>query len=715
MQQIVQELGSGELRLAEVPDPIATPGRVLIANSTSLISAGTEKSVRQLAQKSLLQKARERPDHVRRVLQKVRQEGLLTTIQQVRGKLSQPTPLGYSSAGVVVACGSGVQGIRPGDRVASNGSHSDLVSVPKHLCAVVPDGVSDEQAAFTVVASIALQGVRLSRLVLGETAFVIGLGLVGQITASLLRAAGCRVLGTDLDADKCELALTMGCDVARPALGAEDVERMTGGLGADAVLVTAATPSSTPVRTAARAVRKKGRIVLVGSVGMELERPPLYEKEAELVVSCSYGPGRYDPLYEDRGLDYPAAHVRWTEQRNLRAVLDLMATGRLDVSHLISHRMPIDEAMKAYRMIETDSEPYLGVILQYDDPESRQPKRTIELRSEPGDGSATGFGCIGAGNFAANVILPAIREAGDALRPEVLCTARGLSAADQGERFGFPRVTTEQDSVFEDPRVGAVFLITRHDSHAELVIRGLESGKHVFVEKPLALHADELVAIEETLLRLKQPAPLLMVGFNRRFSPAAQQVRAAFSELDVPLTVSIRFNAGAIAPEEWPQDETVGGGRIIGEACHAIDLATFLVGSPPVRVFAESIGGPRAPQVTDDQSFLVLRHADGSVSSIAYLAGGDRAFSKERVEVLGGGRVAVIEDFREVLLVSGGKTRRSKALQQDKGHRSEVACFARAVTEGLAAPIPWPEIRAVSWASILAVRSLREGVPFPIP
>lgn len=713
MQQIVQELSRGRLRIVEIPEPIATPGQIVIANVASIISAGTEKMARDLARKTLLQKARERPDHVRRVFEKVRQEGALKTIEQVRRRLATPTALGYSSSGVVLACGAEVQGVRPGDRVASNGPHAGVVSVPKHLCALVPDGVSYEHAAFTVIGAIALQGVRLAGLALGETAFVIGLGLVGQITVSLLRAAGCRVLGTDLDGEKCDLALKMGADIARPEMSGRQVTELAGDLGADAVLVAAATPSSGPLQVAAEAVRKKGRVVVVGAVGMEVPRPPFYMKEAELVVSCSYGPGRYDPLYEDRGLDYPAPYVRWTEQRNMEAVLALMAGGKLDVAPLITHRFPVADAAAAYELIENGSEPYLGIVLRYPEADRERPRRVIQLHTRQAQGAA-GVGCIGAGSFASSVLLPAIAKADGLLRPEVLCTARGLSAADRGERFGFARVTTDEDSVFSDPEVTAVFVLTRHDLHAEQVVKGLEAGKHVFVEKPLALTVEDLTRIEETLQARGAKAPILMVGFNRRFSPAARRIKKAFEEIVAPLTFSYRFNAGAIPAQEWPQDEQVGGGRIIGEACHAIDLVTFLAGSPPVRVFAESIGGPNAPQVTDDQCFITLRHANGSISSIGYLAGGDRAFPKERVEVFGGGRVGVIEDFREVITTVGGRTRRSRGLQQDKGHRHEVERFAEVVARGGAAPIPWEDLRAVSLAAILAVRSLREGVPFDV-
>jgi predicted dehydrogenase len=449
---------------------------------------------------------------------------------------------------------------------------------------------------------------------------------------------------------------------------------------------------------------------LVGVVGLEVPRRPFYFKEASFVVSCSYGPGRYDPDYEDRGHDYPAAYVRWTEQRNIGAVLDLMGSGRLDVSALISHRFDIGEAHKAYELIESGREPYLGIVLRY--PEIEAPtERRIVLRPARATG-LLGVGCIGAGNFARMVLLPAIRKTGT-FTPRVLCSAGGLSAAHTGEQLGFEAATTDEREVVDDPRVQAVFVITRHDQHARQVLATLTAGKHCFVEKPLALTIDELMQIDAALREAGERPPLLMVGFNRRFSTAAKEVRAFFSSMRAPLTMSFRFNAGEIPPEHWVQDEGEGGGRIIGEACHAIDLATYLTGSPPVRVFAESIGGPDTPAVTDDQCFITLRHANGSVSSIAYLAGGDRALPKERVEVFGGGRGAIIDDFRSVTTAVGGKLHTMKV--SGKGHVEEIQAFARALRTGSEAPISWDHLYRVSLASILAVRSLREGVPFDVP
>ena len=710
MKQVVQNIRDGKLDLRAVPAPMVKPGHVLVANTFSLISAGTEKMAIELARKSLLGKARERPDHVRRVIEKLKQEGFFNTLAQVAEKLDSPMPMGYSSAGVVLACGDGVQSFKPGDRVASNGPHAGVVCVPHHLCAQVPANVPFDHAAFAVLGAIALQGVRLARVQLGDTALVIGLGLVGQLTVALLKAQGCRVLGTDPVAARCELARRMGAEFAEPGLSAREVLSRTRELGADAVLIAASTTSNDPVNLAAECVRQKGRVIAVGAVGMNLPRRPFYFKEAEFAVSCSYGPGRYDPEYEERGHDYPPAHVRWTEQRNLQAVLDLMGTGVLDVAPLISHRFSIEDAEKAYRLVESEAEASLGILLEYPEPEP-EPQRVIELRASPAPGGI-GIGWIGLGGFARSTLLPALKKSAG-VRLRIACSAGGLSAAAAGDKHGFEIATSDEAAVLSDKLVGAVIITTRHDLHAGQVIGALKAGKAVFVEKPLCLTLEDLSGIESLISNLQ--SPFLQVGFNRRFSPSARLVREFFFSCAQPLAVSIRFNAGAIPADHWTQDEGSGGGRIIGEACHAMDLATFLVGAPPVRVFAESIGGDKAGPVTDDQCFITLRHANGSISSIGYLAGGDKAYPKERIEVIGGGRVAVIDDFRSVTTVAEGHERTKKFATQDKGHAAELEAFMRALREGSPAPVSWTEIRATSLAAILAVRSLREGVPFDIP
>ena len=708
MKQVVQNVRGGGLKVEDVPDPTVRPGYVLISNLASVVSAGTERMVIDLARKSLVGKALQRPDHVRRILTKLKQEGLSSTIRQVRSKLDEPMSLGYSSCGTVLACGDGVSSFKPGDYVASNGPHAGVVCVPKNLCALVPAKVPPEMAAFGVLGAIALNGVRLAELRLGELAFVVGLGLIGQFAVALLKAQGCRVFATDPDTRRCDLALEMGAESARPDLTAAEIASLTSGLGADAVLITASTDSNGPISLAAESVRKKGRVVAVGVVGLDLPRRPFYFKEAEFVVSCSYGPGRYDPSYEERGLDYPAPFVRWTEQRNIEAVLGLMAAGALDISPLITHRFSIEDAQSAYQLIEKNSEPYLGVVLEY--PNSKgAPLRRLELQPlARTNGANIAIGCLGAGNFARLVMLPLLRNMPN-LRPKVICSARGVSALYSAKRLGFAAATSDAEEVFGDPDVKVVFIFTRHNLHASQVVKALQSGKHVFVEKPLALTIEELSSIETVLGEAGESGPLLMVGFNRRFSPSARKVKDFFSGVVSPLTISIRFNAGEIPPDHWLHDPVVGGGRIIGEACHGIDLATYLAGAPPVRVLAASISGDTAPEITEDQCFITLWHANGSISSVAYLAGGDKVYPKERVEVLGGSRLAVIEDFRDVVTAIGGRVKRSRGWHQDKGHRAELEEFTRVATEGGEPPIPWKDLRAVTLASILARRSIAEG------
>jgi predicted dehydrogenase len=717
MLQVIQPIDGRPTEVLEVPAPTIGPNEVLIANGCSLISAGTERSVIGLAQKSLIGKARARPDQVRRVIEKVRQEGIAGTIRQVRAKLGQPIPLGYSSAGIVLEVGPGVQAFRPGDRVASNGGHAGVVAVGQNLVARVPDGLSFDQACYAVVGAIALQGVRLARLELGSVVGVIGLGLIGQMAASLLKASGCVVLGTDPDEARCELARELGADWAGRDGFAEAVAGRTRGFGADAVLIAASTPSNDPIEQAARVARQKGRVVAVGAVGMDVPRREFYPKELELVVSCSYGPGRYDPIYEDLGFDYPYAHVRWTEQRNIQAILDLMAAGRIDVKRLTTHNFPIDRADEAYALIR--SEPgALGVVLNYPEPPSQVSRRVaIPAARAPkatGKDGALGIGFIGAGNFATAVMLPALASMpGLSLRG--LCSAGGLSARTGAGRHGFAYACTDADEILNDPEIDAVFQLTRHDLHASMLLSALRAGKHVFVEKPLAIRAEELEVIESYLIETKGAGPLWTVGFNRRFATASKLVREHFQGVGEPITATYRFNAGPIPPEHWSQDEEAGGGRLVGEACHAVDLLTFLIGSPPVRVHAEAVASGSALRVTSDRAALTIRHADGSISTILYTAGGDRAYAKERVELFGGGRVGVIDDFRRVELARGGRTIVRSNRGQDKGHTAEVAAFLKALRTGGPPPIPVTDMLAVSYATLAAVESIRTGIPNDLP
>lgn len=711
MKQVQQNIKTGVTNVVTLADPIARTGEVLIANRSSLISAGTEKMVMDIAKKSLIGKMRERPDQVRRVIDKMKTEGILDTLRQVRDKLDQPLGLGYSSAGVVLAAGNGVSQFKVGDRVASNGPHAGIVSVPMQLCAGFDDSVSFDQAAFAVLGSIAMQGVRLSRATLGDSVLVIGLGLVGQIAVGLLAAAGCRVIGTDPDPSKCTLALQSGAEIALPCISAKQVQTLTQGAGVDAVLITASTSSNGPIELACEAVRVKGRIVLVGVVGLDVPRRPMYFKEAEFVVSCSYGPGRYDANYEDRGIDYPIGHVRWTEQRNIQSVLQLISSGKLKVDHLISHRFEIQDAERAYSIISEGTEPFLGIILNYAPIECIVPNKVVEHGGITSTATQPhiSLGVLGAGNFARMSMLPKLAQS-SAFQLKTLCSASGLSAQSAAQKFGFARSTADESVVISDMAINAAMILTRHDLHSAQTISSLSAGKNVFVEKPLAVNETQLSAIEMAVR--ENPNQILMVGFNRRFSAAARIVKKHFERVHAPITIQYRFNAGAIPADVWVQHPEEGGGRIIGEACHAIDLVTFLTGSLPSEVFATCIGGPLAPSIVDDQAFITIRHENGSISSIGYLAGGDRAFSKERIEVLGDGMMAVIDDFRTVELSEKNRIRRIKT-PQGKGIAEELDAFANGIATGKW-PIPWEELHRTTLTTFGAVMSLREGRPITL-
>lgn len=707
MKQVVQSIRSGATTVRELPDPGTAPGCVTVANVSSLISAGTERYVVELAKMSLLEKARERPDHVRRVLQKLRQEGLVTTAQQVMAKLDEPMPLGYSSAGVVLECGRNVSELKPGDRVAVAAPHAGVVVAGRNLCARIPEGVGFDQACYAAVGAIALEGVRLAHVALGDRVLVIGLGLIGQIAVCLLKAQGCRVFGTDIDPAKLDLARALGADAVGMGSPRHEVGAFADAFGVDAVLITAATESNQPIEFAADACRSKGRIVLVGVAGLNVPRPPFFLKELEFTVSSSLGPGRGDPSYEEKGIDYPIGFARWTAQRNMLAVLETIAAGKLPVDKLTTHRFPIERAPEAYEIITSAREPFLGIVLSYPDPPPA-PKRRQELKAKRSTARAMGISMVGAGNFARLVMMPVLsRMKGFELRG--LCSAKGMNAVVSGEKLGFSFAATDLREVLADDRTGAVLIATRHDLHAEMVVAGLRAGKHVFVEKPLCIKADELDAISTCVAELGERCPLLMVGFNRRFASATQKLRTHFAGAG-PLAVHFRFAPGPIPGNAWPQDDDVGGGRIIGEACHAIDTCTAIVGSPPMRVFAESVAKVGGLETTDDRVFLSLRHENGSISSVSYQAGGDRGGPAERIEVFGGGRSAVVDEWDEIALWADGRAKRLNG-GKDKGHAAELQRFFEACRSGGDWPIPWADLYGVSWASLAAVRSLREGVP----
>lgn len=718
MKQILQDSKTGEVKVLDVPAPAAQRGRVLVRAAASLISAGTERMTVDAARKGLLHRARENPDKVKQVLQRARSEGVINTVNAVLTKLGSSTALGYSASGIVVGTGPDVTEFRMGDRVACAGvgyaSHAEVLSVPKNLCVRLPEETSFEAGAFGTLGAIALQGVRLAEPTLGESVVVIGLGLLGQLTVQLLKANGCRVFGLDLDPQKVELALALGAD--RAALNTEDarasVLEWSRGRGADAVLITAATSSNQPVELAGEISRLKGRVVAVGLVGLDIPRALYFKRELTLKISMSYGPGRYDPEYEDRGHDYPFSYVRWTEGRNIEAFLDLVAAGRVEIERLITHRFPIEEGERAYRLITGETgEPYLGVLLNYDTEREleKQVNWSTEAKGKQASSAAAlpkavRVGLIGAGAYARAMLLPNLKAQG--VEFHSIATASGVTARDIGAKYGFRRAVSSADEVISDTEVNLVMIATRHDLHAELARRALEEGRHVFVEKPLALNEEELESVTGTAAR---SATALMVGYNRRFSPLARAAFEFFQDRDAPLSIAYRVNAGRIPREHWIQDPQEGGGRIIGEVCHFVDMMHFLTSSTVERVYAESIRSRNRLTVEEDSVFITLAFSDGSNGSIAYLAEGDKALPKERIEIFGAGRTFVLDDFRSATMYREGREETRRLRAQDKGQAEEMRALCAVVLKGDPAPISLQDLAATSRATFGMRESLRTG------
>jgi predicted dehydrogenase/threonine dehydrogenase-like Zn-dependent dehydrogenase len=709
VKQILQSLKTGTTEVAEVPCPAVQRGQLLIRSLQTLVSAGTERMMVEFGKAGWIDKARQQPDKVRMVLDKIKTDGLQPTMEAVFNKLDQPLPLGYCNVGRVLEAGTGVSGFVPGDRVISNGKHAEVVSVPINLCAKVPDAVSDEEAAFTVLGAIALQGIRLVQPTLGETVVVTGLGLVGLMTVQLLRANGCRVLGLDFDKDKLDLARQFGAEVVDLAAGQDPVkaaERFSRGRGVDAVIVTAATKSSEPMHQAALMCRKRGRIVLVGVTGLELSRDDFFKKELTFQVSASYGPGRYDPNYEEKGQDYPVGFVRWTEQRNFEAVLDMMADGRMDVKPLISHRFAIEDAEQAYALVG-GSGPSLGILLTYPGIELAHEGRTVSFAVKTSQGpeiaissvaaanAAVSF--IGAGNYATAVLIPAFKASGAHLRS--VASSAGVSGLHAGRKFGFDETTTDTNRLFADEGTNAVVITTQHDSHARFVLQALAAGKHVFVEKPLCLTLSELAEIQKAMdcrasLAMTERL-VVMVGFNRRFAPQVQKISALLKGVRGPKSFVMTVNAGAIPADHWTQDPEAGGGRLIGEACHFIDLLRFLAGS---RIDSQHV--TRMDSATKDSVSISLKFEDGSIGVVHYLANGSKAFPKERLEVFAAGRVLQLDNFRKLQGFGWPGFSKMNLWRQDKGQKACAAAFVKAISTGGPTPIPLDEILEVARVSI---------------
>lgn len=714
MRILGQRLSDGSVEVMEAPDPVLQPGCLLVRTLFSAVSPGTEGGKVRAGRMNLLQKARSRPEQVGQVLAMVRSMGLASAVRKVRARLEGAQPLGYSLCGVVEEVGEGAGSWRRGDLAACAGggwaSHAELASVPAILCAKVPGGVPPEDAAFATLAAVAMQGVRLAAPTAGESAMVIGLGVIGQLACQILRAHGCRVLGVDLDRAAVSLALSSGgADAAAdsssddPAAAAEALSR---GRGIDLVLICAGTDSDEPVRLAGAAARKRGRVVVVGAVGMDLPREDYYRKELSFSVSCSYGPGRYDPSYEEYGLDYPLPFVRWTEGRNLEAVLDLMAAGTVRPSALVTHRVPLEEAPAAYGMIAGSTEHHCGILLTYGGGGARV--RSVDLPApRPSRSGALSVSFCGAGSFAQTFLIPHLaRDRG--VRLDAICTRSGLTSADAGRRFGFSRAVSSIDDILDSPG-DAVFIATRHDLHGPLAARALGAGRHVFVEKPLCLDRKELAAIAGILKGSEAP-PIIAAGFNRRFSPAAGAARRHLAGTGHPVAIVYTVAAGRVPVDHWTQDPRQGGGRIVGEACHFVDLMQYLAGAPPVSVRAVALGRQDASVPARDNSMLLFEFANGSTGVLSYLADASPRLPKERIEISSAGRTAVIRNFTGVELL--GRTRRTVAAR-GKGHDREVAAFTASLRTGVP-PVPFREIASATLATFAAEESLASGRTVPI-
>lgn len=720
MKQIIQSYKTGEMTLSEVPCPQPQRGMVLVETRASVISAGTEKMMVDLAKKSLVGKARSRPDLVKKVITTAKREGYVSTLRKVMTRLDASIPLGYSCSGVVREIGEGVEGFYPGDVVACGGAgfanHSEFNIVPQNLCVKVPfhhadngnSNVSFEESAFATIGAIALQGVRQASLTLGERVCVIGLGLLGQLTVQLCRACGCRVMGADLDPWKIQMAMGLGAEVA---VHSKDLDRhiwqFTNGAGADAVIITASAKGSGLITLAGEISRLKGRVVAVGLVGLDVPRETYYKKELDLRLSMSYGPGRYDAEYEERGHDYPLPYVRWTEQRNMQAFLELVAARRLDVKPLISHCFPFEQAVKAYELITGGSEPSLGVVLEYG--EKREEPKAPPLNAPVSlPGPCAALNVVGAGNFAKTVLLPGFKEH-ELVVFRGICTAKGISAKAAKDRFKFKYCAEKAEELIGDESANCVLVATRHNLHGSLVEKALAAGKHVFVEKPLCLDEDELDLITRRFAESVNGggAPVLMVGFNRRFSPFIQRARSILANRNTPLVATYRVNAGFIPADSWVQDPVEGGGRIIGEVCHFVDTLRFLTGSPVRSVHAASIQTDDARLTSRDSLAITLSYRDGSVAVIVYHALGTLGFPKEKLEIAADGRVIDLNDFREMEVHGPGKERMKS--KQDKGFAAEIDAFVKAVVKGGPAPIPLSEIVETTMVTFAVHKALNTG------
>jgi len=710
MKQLIQNFKTGELYIDDVPQPAISEGMVLVTNEFSLISAGTERSTVKVAKANLIGKAKQRPDLVAQVMQNIKKEGLSATINKVRTKLDSLKALGYSTSGIVMASLDSNGIFKPGDRVACAGqdyaSHAEVVSVPQNLVVKIPDNVGSDEAAFTTLGAIAMQGVRQADPRLGEKICVIGLGLLGQITCQLLKANGCAVFGIDLSPNLIALAKEMAADNAihrnDPNLIAA-CENFTNGHGFDSIIITAAAATNDPIELSVEIARKKGKIIVVGAVKMDIPRDPyFYRKELELKISCSYGPGRYDVNYEENGNDYPFAYVRWTEQRNMEAFLDLLSRKAINIKPLITHVFEIAEAEKAYDIVLGKTPEYhLGILLKYTQNGTIH-STSVHIRNNPMSSINVGF--IGAGSFAQSYLIPNVKSWGASL--DSVVTSRGITAKNVCDKFQFNFCSSEPNDAFNKEQINTIFIATPHSSHAQLTIDALKTKKAVFVEKPLAINEEQLQAVIETQSEFNQT---LMVGFNRRFAPICESIKKEFANASEPLVVNIRINAGLIPKEHWTQQPEVGGGRIIGEMCHFIDLMQYFTDSEPIKVFAESIATDNAKISPDDNIAVVVKFKNGSIGNLTYIANGDKGLPKERIEVSSAGKIGIINDFRDGMMYKGGKSEKLKSA--GKGHQEEVKAFLDAVKNGKDSPIDFRSICLTTLATFKIIDSLKTGLP----
>ncbi len=706
MKQLLQNLRDGKTIVEEVPIPIPRTGMALIKTATSLVSAGTERMVVEFAEKSLVGKARSRPDLVKQVIEKASREGLVNTVQSAFQRLDQPMALGYSSSGTIIALGSNMKGLKIGQRVACAGGgyavHAEYAVVPRNLLTRLPKNVDFDSAAFATLGAIALHGFRLAEPQVGERVAVIGLGLLGLLTAQIATAAGCNVFGTDIDMKRVNLASSLGLRSVGRSKAVESSMAFSNNRGFDVVLICADTASNDPVELAAVLARDRGRVVATGAVGLNIPRKIYYEKEISFINSRSYGPGRYDSTYEEDGRDYPIGYVRWTEGRNLEAVVELMSAGKLIVKPLITHRFPIDEAALAYEIITgKKKEPFLGVLLTYPEIERKREDLSIRFLHSTTKNAEVKLGVLGAGNFANAVLLPTIQKAGN-IELVGIASAGGLHAQHSAKKFGFAYATSSDDEILNDPNINTVAILTRHDAHAGLVLRALKAGKHVFVEKPLSITPEQLTKIAKTLSTMDHG--LLTVGYNRRFAPLTQTLSSFLSHRTEPMHVHYRVNASYLPLNHWTQDPAIGGGRILGEACHFIDFITFLVGEVPISVSAHAL--PDNGKYREDNVSMTFVFADGSLGVVDYLANGDKSFPKERIEIFCAGEIAILDDFRSLEMVQDGNHKSIKG-QQDKGWKDEWVAFSNAIREAGNPPIPYDQLIGVTRSSFAVVDALR--------